>query len=235
MKWRNLVKITKILALILVIGGIIFWLQSSFWRVKKISCQINDIDCPDKLLADLMRFSLGKNIFLLSTKKLSLQVKEDYLQTERVKIQKKLPNGVNFYLTTRQPQVAINGDKFHLVDQAGVVIEKKETSGDYPLIFFDPPANLSIGERFSQPEILQTIDLIIDLKLRLIESNLAKIISATRVEIWLKGDTQTIFSLKKETVGQLDSLQLILSRAKIEGNKLKQIDLRFDKPIIIYH
>jgi len=232
MKWRNLVKIAKILAFLLMVGGIVFWLQSSFWQIKKISCLLNNTDCPDKLLADLMRLSLGKNSFFLSAKKVTLQIKEDYPQLEEVKIKKNLPSGINFFLTTRQPQVAINGDKFHLVDEFGVVIEKKDTPGDYPLVFFDPPANLKIGDQFSQPEILKTISVIIGLKLRLIEPKFAKIISDTQIEIQLKDDIQTIFSLKKEVIVQLDSLQLILSRAKIEGRTLGRVDLRFDKPIV---
>jgi len=41
-------------------------------------------------------------------------------------------------------------------------------------------------------------------------------------------------SQKKSLDAQISSLQLILSRLTIEGKKFKFLDLRFDKPVIIF-
>lgn len=41
-------------------------------------------------------------------------------------------------------------------------------------------------------------------------------------------------SQKKDFVAQISSLQLILSRLTIEGKKFKFLDLRFDKPVIVF-
>ncbi len=46
--------------------------------------------------------------------------------------------------------------------------------------------------------------------------------------------TTAIFNLKGEINEQILSLQLILSRTKIEGKVPKLIDLRFNKPVISY-
>lgn len=230
MRWKKLVKI-GVLILGVIVVVLVFRLD--LLKVQQISCQINDTNCPGEIWTDLMALSLGKNIFSFPIESISLQIKNSYPQIDKIKIKKNLPSRVDFNLTSRQPQVAISGEKFHLVDFQGVVIEKSETSGEYPLIFLEPEMNLKVGEKFNQKEVLETIEAIVGLKLRLIEPKLAKIISSSSVDIWLKDDTQMIISLEKEIDSQLDSLQLIYQRAKIEGKKLKQIDVRFDKPIII--
>ena len=230
MRWKKLVKI-GVLILGVIVVVLVFRLD--LLKVQQISCQINDTNCPGEIWTDLMALSLGKNIFSFPIESISLQIKNSYPQIDKIKIKKNLPSRVDFNLTSRQPQVAISGEKFHLVDFQGVVIEKSETSGEYPLIFLEPEVNLKVGEKFNQKEVLETIEAIVGLRLRLIEPKLAKIISFSSVDIWLKDDTQLIISLKKEISSQLDSLQLIYQRAKIEGKKLKQIDVRFDKPIII--
>lgn len=45
---------------------------------------------------------------------------------------------------------------------------------------------------------------------------------------------QIIFSREKDFNSQVDSLQIILSRLKIEGKKVKKVDFRFDKPVVVY-
>lgn len=45
---------------------------------------------------------------------------------------------------------------------------------------------------------------------------------------------EVFFSLTKEIKDQVVSLQLILTRAKIEGRLPKRVDLRFTKPVVSY-
>lgn len=45
---------------------------------------------------------------------------------------------------------------------------------------------------------------------------------------------QVFFATNKDFTLQIDSLQLILSRLTIEGKKVKKIDFRFEKPIVVY-
>ncbi len=50
--------------------------------------------------------------------------------------------------------------------------------------------------------------------------------------IMLSGGGQVIMSPKKELTVQISSLQLMLNRLTIEGKRIKNLDFRFDKPII---
>jgi len=68
--------------------------------------------------------------------------------------------------------------------------------------------------------------------MHLIESKVIRLISPREIEVWLEDEVLILFNGEKDVGVQLDSLQLILSRAKIEGKTIKKIDLRFDKPVI---
>lgn len=48
------------------------------------------------------------------------------------------------------------------------------------------------------------------------------------------GQLTVFLNLKKDITPQLASLQFILWRSKIEGNKPKRVDLRFEKPVVEY-
>jgi len=72
------------------------------------------------------------------------------------------------------------------------------------------------------------------LKLRLFEFKEIKIISSRQTAVLMKDGSLVIFSSHKNLENQLDSLQLILRRSKIKDKSIVRIDLRFDKPVIVY-
>lgn len=52
--------------------------------------------------------------------------------------------------------------------------------------------------------------------------------------VYLRDGGQINLSGKKKLDAQISSLQLILHRLTIEGKKFKSLDLRFEKPVIIF-
>ena len=50
----------------------------------------------------------------------------------------------------------------------------------------------------------------------------------------LTGGGDVIFSSKKDFSNQISSLQLILSGLTIEGKKLKNLDFRYDNPVVSF-
>ena len=61
-----------------------------------------------------------------------------------------------------------------------------------------------------------------------------KIASDSSYLIVLKDGGKVNLSNTKNIQSQISSLQLILSRLTIEGKRFKNLDLRFDKPIIVF-
>lgn len=54
------------------------------------------------------------------------------------------------------------------------------------------------------------------------------------IQASFSGSLTALFSSEKNLDSQIISLQFILSRSKIEGRLPKLVDLRFDKPVILY-
>jgi len=225
----------KILGFLLFFALIYVFLRSDFWQVKKIICQFNQLDCSQEIANKVSELSFGKNLVFMSRQTLINKIKENLPQVDMVKIKKRIPDKLLFELTSRKPVVAlaVEGVIYYLVDEQGVVAKKMEENQNLPLILFDKDPQFKVGEKINQEEILQTIKIIMGMKLRLLQPKVSRIISPREIEIWLENETLAILNGQKEIENQLDSLQFIYSRSKIEGKQVKKIDLRFDKPIIV--
>lgn len=66
--------------------------------------------------------------------------------------------------------------------------------------------------------------------------NYSLISSSSDLSYLVKLETgeEIIFSSKKDLNSQVSSLQLVLSRLKIEGKSFKRLDLRFDQPVVVF-
>lgn len=226
----------KILGFLLFFALIYVFLRSDFWQVKKIICQFNQLDCSQEIANKVSELSFGKNLVFMSRQTLINKIKENLPQVDMVKIKKRIPDKLLFELTSRKPVVAlaVEGVIYYLVDEQGVVAKKMEENQNLPLILFDKDPQFKVGEKINQEEILQTIKIIMGMKLRLLQPKVSRIISPREIEIWLENETLAILNGQKEIENQLDSLQFIYSRSKIEGKQIKKIDLRFDKPVVLY-
>lgn len=57
--------------------------------------------------------------------------------------------------------------------------------------------------------------------------------SADTIHVSLSGGTTVVFKTE-EIIKQVSSLQVLLSRFKIEGRIPQKIDLRFEKPVVVF-
>lgn len=77
-----------------------------------------------------------------------------------------------------------------------------------------------------------------ELKTLLGKSNISftevKSSTGSSILVKLKDGGEVLFSAKKSLGEQVSSLQLILSRLTIEGKRFKNLDLRFEKPSVVY-
>ncbi len=181
-----------------------------------------------------MSLAGGKNILLFSLPKASEEIKRVHPEFFQVEIKKRLPQTLSFKVEIRKVAIAISQEgSFYLVDKEGVLLEKRETNLDLPLIVFSGKIEQEPGHWLEDELLLKTVRLLYESKLRLLEPRSAQIVSERVIELILKNGLTVLFSSEKELKEQLDSLQFIFERAKIEGEKLKRIDLRFDKPVVV--
>lgn len=247
----------KVLGFLFILALLTYWLRTDFWEVKKINCNLDDDGCPLEIENRVSNLSLRKNIIFLPKEEIKESLRKNLPQIHLIEIRRKIPQTLNFNLTSRKlmaalavelplieeeatesaeiksPEFNLSGI-FYLIDQQGVILEKGNESKNLPLILLDYDPSFEFGDQVKKEEILKTIEVLLGLRLRLIDPKITKIISIREVRVWLENNLLCLFNLTKDINEQLDSLQLISSRAKIEGKQITRIDLRFDKPVIAY-
>jgi len=243
----------KILGFLLFLALIYVFLRSDFWRVKEVKCRFNQLDCNQEIAEQITELSLGNNLLFFPRQTTIKKIKEILIQVDTVSIKKIIPNKILFELSSRKPVVALAVELspesestvsakpqfsltgvYYLTDEQGVVVKKMEESQNLPLILFNHDPQLKNGEKITQEEVQKTIEILMGMKLRLLEPKVSRPVSFREIEIWLGNEVLVLFSGQKDISIQLDSLQLIYSRSKIEGKQVKKIDLRFDKPVVVY-
>jgi len=248
MNWK---KWLKLLGFFILAALVFFWLRSDFWAVEKITCRLDDQDCPVDLWSKTSELSLGKNLIFFSRGDFEKNIQKNFPQIGQVKVKKGIFKNLSFSFFSQKAVAAIavqlpinkeatsSGNQefslsgvFYWLGQDGAILEKTDKIGGLPLVLVETDPNLNVGQRFEQgPSVI--IPLLMNLKLHVIDFKIIRIISLREIEIWLEGQTLVLFNGEKDLESQLDSLQLILSRSKIEGKSIKKIDLRFSKPVII--
>ncbi|MFC1727688.1 cell division protein FtsQ/DivIB [Patescibacteria group bacterium] len=216
-----------------LLGLGIFVLKDDLWQVKKIECSFNEAPCSMSLWAELMNLAGQKNILLLRSAKFSSSFRQKHPNLSQVVISKKFPSTLVITLQEKKPVVAIKqGDQYLLVDQSGLVLKVSQDTTGLPVYLIESENQFSLGERVLDEVDLKVIEVLSGSLWRLLEPETARI-NLSVVEVTYKGGLIVLFSVDKEATLQLDSLQFILSRLKIEGRQPRNIDLRFDKPVLV--
>lgn len=79
-----------------------------------------------------------------------------------------------------------------------------------------------------------TDQLVRNLQLNLLTIDKIEVVNSRQIKVFLADGPLVIFNSQRDQQRQLDSLQFILARTKIDGKRPAKIDLRFDKPVLVY-
>lgn len=234
------------LVFLLVLLAFAFY-QLDFFKVKRVICLEEGFPCrPERLEA--FEVFYDKNIFFLKTSTLSEKVKKETPEILKLEVHKQLPDTLKITLQKRLPWVylTVDGKKFFVSDAEGVVLEgpleEKGGFGSLPLISLPPGLlELKVGLELVNYEALQKALLLQELlKEFFIDFEELKVEEGGDLSLFLSEGVTATFSTKKELKPQVASLQLILKQSKMEepflqnekGKIIKEIDLRFEKPVI---
>jgi len=144
-----------------------------------------------------------------------------------------LTSTLNWEVQLRSPVAKIQADKQYFIDEDGVIISF-DLKQNLPLLELNFPIySVEIGSRFTQESIKKSLHLLNEMALRLFVVKKIKVVTDYQIDIHLNDGLKIIYN-QNQDIKKLDSLQLIFTRAKIEGKRIIQIDLRYDKPIVIY-
>ena len=175
---------------------------------------------------------LHKNIFLLSPAKLKADLINKYPCIDQVDIKKRIPSTIEIKIGQKQPVAKIEGTNL-AITKDGLVMEHLKV-GDLPIFY--PPQNLQfqLGQKINDKTIAFTLELIWGLLKSDFTPVSIRIIDQSDVAVYARDNIIVIFSSQREVNSQIDSLQVILAQSKIDATKIAKIDLRFDKPVIVY-
>lgn len=221
-KRRAILKLVKWTTLILIlIGGIIYFLLSPFFNVKSIEVEGNQKLTQEELIS-LSEIELENNIFKIKKGETQKNIKQN-AYVENVKVKRKLPNSVQIKIIERKPTYMIAfANAYVYINNQGYFLEVSKKKIDMPIItgFSTPEEEIYEGNRFCL-EDLQKLDQVLQI-MKIAESNeLDNLIS----KINILDKQNYILELKKEkkTVYMGDtsnlSTKMLYIKSILEQNK----------------
>ena len=222
-------KLLPVLVLIVVVVVFASLFISQAFKVKTLEVQ-SENDCLNKEKVEKEYGVINQNIFLVNTKDLTSKLKAKYACIGTLNVSKAYPSKLIIEVKTKGP-VAKIADSPLLLTEDGLIVEGQSP----PLTLFLPSGqNLTLGQKLDKKEILFALKLAANITKSDFIANNIRILDATTVAAYNQEGAVVLFSVENDALFQVDSLQLILAKAKIDATKITKLDLRFDKPIIVY-
>lgn len=243
---------------------LLFILKQDYFRLKKITVNPKNLSCASEQEIIQNSHFLNTPFFLVNTLEAETILRKRFPCIEKIKVIKKLPDLAEINIDQRVAIAVVNQVPIKLRQIDLSLIEATPSSQEAKLDFSINEASVSNkfivdktgfifsklgGEKQNLPEIYfieENMDIgkfVTNTVFTNILSILDKLkefeipIKSVKIEdnkLLIDAEVKIAFSLKKDYARQLASLQLILQKAKIESKLIDMIDLRFDKPIIIY-
>lgn len=224
-KWTTLI--------LLLIGGGIGFLLSSFFNIKEIEIVGNNKLTRDEAIS-LSQIEIEENTFKLSKNKIEKNIKQN-AYVESVKIKRNLPSTILIEVEERVPTYMITfANAYAYINNQGYFVEISKEKLELPIItgYATKEEDIQLGERLCT-EDLQKLDDILQI-MKAAESNeIANIV--TKINISDKQDYVLELKSEKKTVhvGDTSNLstkmlyikEIIEQNKKIEGEILVNTDL----------
>lgn len=220
-------RLLQSLLVVLVFLGLVLFLASDTFRVKSLVCKTQYAACSSEIEASLASFA-GEHIFLASEEEIKQTVLANF-KVREVFVKKVLPSEILVLAEERKPMVGIlpEGEEVvFLVDREGMVLQKLEAT-NLPKLGVEGKT-LVVGEKIDGA--LSSAVVLLDLLARAgykTDGQLDQELLLARLE-----GARVVLPLGEDPRVLVGSLQLILTRATIEGNKPRLIDLRFKNPVV---
>jgi len=223
-----MVRIALTIGFIILIA-LIAALFVDFTKAKTIALK-GDESCLSR--AKLESYNLDKkNLLILNTNKLSKNLKTDFSCIDQVEIIKDLPDSLIINFSANPDLVKIEGT--NLIIQKDGKTKEKVNEVNLPTIFLPSQSSYQKEQTVQDPIILAALEIVQFLTKSDFTLQNIRFTEGNDIAIYDTKGTVALFSSTKEASSQVDSLQSILSKAKINELKIAKIDLRFDKPVIV--
>ncbi len=206
---------------------------SPLLEVKDVTVD-DDQKCLKNLNYNIDKDLVGKNLVFLNTQNLAQNLEVELTCIEKIEFEKKFPTQIAITIKAKSPVANIEG--INLQVTANGLLVKKDDRQNLPTIFLpkDAQFDLKANNEIKDETILSAIKISENLLKSDFSPASIRIIQKDEIAVYSLKDMLVIFTSEKGLETQVNSLQLILSKAKIDAAKITKIDLRFDKPVITY-
>ncbi len=149
-------------------------------------------------------------------------------KTSNISLPKKSPPP---QITNIEPAVQIEGTNLYLAEN-GQVLDR--ASSKKPLLYLDKNIKVQAGQKITDQQILFAVKIATGLTKSDFTAASIRLLDSRDIAVYSPQDAIAVFSSDKDANLQIDSLQQVLAKAKIDATKISKIDLRFDKPVIVF-
>ncbi len=217
-----------IISVILLVSAGYF---SPIFHIKNIEV-IQNRQCinNEEILED--KAIVGEKIFKINSVAVTKSLSQKYPCIKSIVVKKIFPNKLKIEVQVSEAVTKIENTNFSLTDE-GLVVESQATQS-MPTLYIPPDSSLKLGQKIDDESVLFAAKLASFLNKSDYLATRIRVIDSNNIVAYSQNDLVVLFSTKKSAQLQVDSLQLVLSKAKIDGTKIAKIDLRFDKPIIVH-
>ncbi|OGK19798.1 hypothetical protein A2866_03610 [Candidatus Roizmanbacteria bacterium RIFCSPHIGHO2_01_FULL_39_8] len=227
----NSVKYVLILVLGLFFFAILFF-AFSYFTVKNIVVEKG----PGKYNIIGIDNLKEKNLLLLSLPQEENNLEEQNPLVEFIEIKKQYPHTLRIQIYDSRPIATLkltNG--YALLNKEGKILSKaKEADSKFTLITYYQAFDYTMfqsGEKLNYSEIITALFFLE--KMSRLNLQVERIdISGSSVIVCYLRDKKIFISNTKDKTQQLFELETIIKQFKIKAQNFKELDLRFDKPIV---
>ncbi len=133
--------------------------------------------------------------------------------------------------TNLQSVVQIDGTNLSLA-QNGTVLPK--TNSKDPVLFLSKNTKLKQGDKVTDPQTLFAVNIAAQIAKSDFSAAGIRLLDLGDVAVYNTQNAIAIFTSRKDLSAQIDSLQQVLAKAKIDATKISKIDLRYNLPVITF-
>lgn len=216
---------SAILLLVIFFGALL----SPIFKVSKVKVSPSQ-PCLTEQQAFNDSEAQGKNIFLIKKSQIVSELSQKHPCIKNLKVKKQFPKTLLFEIETVDVVAKVENSNFYLTEKGELV---DGNFGDKLTLYF-PHDALAAGQKIENSQTLFALKMAASIAKSDFSANQVRIIDENQIVAYNQHDQIVVFTSAKDAAFQVDSLQLVLSKAKIDGTKIAKIDLRFANPVVTY-
>lgn len=233
-------------ALLFFATSVYFLLRSDIFLLRelKIHKQTDHRLISEAQLSEQLSSYIARSLLTLNTKSLQTALVEGNLTLRLVEVNKRLPETLEVRYWEREPVAVVEmGENFLLVDSEGLIFhpasERYKLSLSHLILSSDGDSedqtNYQLGDRFASGLVTAALQ-ILDGVNQMAEVELAKLEIHPQGTFTLQTENgwTALLDAGKDVPAQITSLQTVVTAARMEGRGLQSIDLRFERPVVVY-